>query len=77
MKPKPEIGELWEICDTVKVNVGTREQHFSSPGLVWWLESIGTTILSEIIIEFCGAEEPRSFYYPTLGRRSNEPISSG
>ena len=36
MKPKPEIGELWEIKDTVKVDVGNKRTtyHISGPGLV-------------------------------------------
>ena len=36
MSHKPEIGELWEISDTVKVNVGNKRTTFliSGPGLV-------------------------------------------
>lgn len=36
MSHKPEIGELWEISDTVKVNVGNKRATYllSGPGLV-------------------------------------------
>ncbi len=36
MKPKPNIGELWEIKDTVKVDVGNKRATYliSGPGLV-------------------------------------------
>lgn len=35
MKTKPEIGELWEIKDTVRVNAGNkRATYLISPGLV-------------------------------------------
>ena len=36
MKPKPEIGELWEIKDTVRVNAGNKRATYliSEPGLV-------------------------------------------
>ena len=36
MSHKPEIGELWEISDTVKVNAGNKRATFliSGPGLV-------------------------------------------
>jgi hypothetical protein len=36
VKPKPEIGELWEISDTVEVNVGNKRATYliSGPGLV-------------------------------------------
>lgn len=36
MSHKPEIGELWEISDTVKVDVGNKRATYliSGPGLV-------------------------------------------
>ncbi len=67
MKPKPNIGELWEIKDTVKVDVGNKRATYliSGHGLV-----VGIHRNHDDFGDFykvLRVEKPRSFSYPTLG----------